>query len=255
MTIAYLIDKNLLNIILASIGLLGCIVLLSGCTEVVVPGAMAGGGEYYRYTTSNIAKATVMGDERVVRAAARKALTRMDLQVHSVTPYTDETVILASTPELAINIKIVPVTSKTTQVIVDAKEDHIIKKDKATADAILAQIRQTLAGKDSVEHRFSNVFVKNNCKHRIYVAVRFLTAKNEPEHWATRGWFAVNAGQKKHIADTRNRFIYFYAETRLKDQIYWGGDDFHWFEGRRFGFFKADFGNDSGDITQSFGCE
>ena len=251
----YKTDTNGFKTVLAVIGLLWVGGLLAGCTEVVVPGAMAGGGEYYRYTTSNIAKATLMGDEREVRAAARKALTRMDVRVHSVTPYTDETVILASTSELDISIKIVPVTSSTTQVIVDAKEDHIIKKDKATADAILAQIRQALAGKDSAEDLFSKVFVKNNCKQRIYVAVRFLTAKNEPEHWATRGWFALNAGQKKHIADTRNRFVYFYAETRLKDQMYWGGDDFHWFEGQRFGFFKADFGHQTGDITQSFGCE
>ncbi len=251
----FLTDTDGLKIGLTIIGLLGCIGLLGGCAEVVVPGAMAGGGEYYRYTTSNIAKETLMGDERDVTEAARSALTQVDMRIHSVTPYTDETIILASTPELEISITIVPVTANTTQVIIDAKEDHIIKKDKATADAILAQIRHVLASKDSTEDLFSRIFVKNNCKHRIYMAVRFLTAKNEPEHWTTRGWFALQAGQKKHIADTHNRYIYFYAETRLKDQMYWSGDDFHWFEGHRFGFFKADFGNDSGDITQSFGCD
>lgn len=248
-------DKHVFKTGLAVIKLLGCIALLSGCTEVVVPGAMTGGGEVYRYSTSNIAKGTVMGNEHEVTSAARTALTRMDIRVHSVTPYTDETLILASTPGLEINIKIVPVTGSTTRVIVDAKEDHIIKKDKATADAILAQIRQVLARTDSSDDLFSKVYVKNNCEHRIYVAVRFLTVKNEPEHWATRGWFALGAGQKKHIADTHNRFVYFYAEARLHNKIYWGGDDFHWFEGRRFGFFKADFGHKSGDMTQSFGCD
>ncbi len=247
-------DNEEFKTVFTVIGLLSCIGLLGGCAEVVVPGTMAGGGEYYRYTTSNIAKETLMGDERDVTAAARRALMQMDIRLHSVTPYTDETIILASTAELEITIEIVPVTASTTQVIVDAKEDHIIKKDKATADAILAQIRLALARKDSTEDLFSKIFVKNNCKHRIYIAVRFLTAKNEPEHWTTRGWFALGAGQKKHIADTHNRFIYFYAETRLKDQMYWGGDDFHWFEGQRFGFFKADFGHESGDITQSFSC-
>lgn len=251
----YPTDKNVLKTILTVIALLGCIELLNGCTEVVVPGAMAGGGEYYRYTTSNIAKETLMGKEREVTAAARRALAQMDMRVHSITPYTDETIILASTPELEIIIKLVQVTSNTTQVIVDAKEDHIIKKDKATADAILGQIRQALARNDATDDLFSKVFVKNNCKHRIYVVVRFLTANNEPEHWTTRGWFSLNAGQQKHIADTRNRFLYFYAETRLNDQMYWGGEDYHWFEGRRFGFFKADFGHESGDITQSFGCD
>ena len=249
------IEKGVFNVVLTVIGLMGCLGLVSACTEVVVPGAMTGGGELYRYTTSNVAKETVMGDERDVTEAARSALTQMDIRIHSVTPYTDETLILASTDELEITIKVIPVTASTTKVIVDAKEDHIIKKDKATADAILSQIRKTLARKDSNEEEFSRVFVKNNCKHRIYVAVRFLSAKNEPEHWTTRGWFTLGAGQKKHVADTHNRFIYFYAETRLKDQIYWGGDEFHWFEGQRFGFFKADFGHESGDITQSFGCD
>jgi hypothetical protein len=239
----------------AGIGLMGCIGLLMGCAEVVVPGAMTGGGEYYRYTTSNIAKETLMGDVRDVTVAARSALKKMDIRLHSVTPYTDETVMFASTPELDITINIIPISASATQVIVDAREDHIIKKDKATADEILSQIRVALAHNDSPPESFSKVFVKNNCRRPIYVAIRFLAGKDEPEHWQTRGWFPLAAGQKKHIADTHNRYIYFYAETRLQDQIYWGGENYHWFEGKRFGFFKADFGNDSEDLTQSFGCD
>ena len=38
------------KIMAAGIGLMGCIWLLMGCAEAAVPGAMAGGGEYYRYT-------------------------------------------------------------------------------------------------------------------------------------------------------------------------------------------------------------
>jgi hypothetical protein len=238
----------------AGIGLIGFMGLLIGCTEVVVPGTMAGGGEYYRYTTSNVAKETLVGDVRQVTAAAQSALKKMDIRLHSVDPYTDETVMNASTTELDITIKIVPVTTSTTRVIVDAKEDHIIKKDKATADEILSQIRIAMARKDIQEELYSKVFVKNNCRRPIYVAVRYLAGKNEPEHWETRGWFALASGQKKHIVDTHNRYIYFYAETRLKDKLYWGGEDFHWFEGKRFGFFKADVGSASRDITQSFKC-
>ena len=246
--------KKGFQIVFAAVGLMVCLVMLAGCAEVVVPGALAGGGEYYHYTTSNVAKETLMGDRRAVTAAARKAMVQMDVRVHSVTPYTDETIILASTPELEITVKIVPVTKNTTKVVVDAREDHIIKKDKATADAILSQIRFALASKDATEDLYAKVFIKNNCPKPIYVAVRFLTAKDDPEHWTTRGWFSLGAGQKKHVVDTRNRFIYFYAETRLSDHMYWGGDDFHWFEGQRFGFFKADFGNETGDITQTFSC-
>ena len=239
----------------AGIGLIGFMGLLVGCTEVVVPGTMAGGGEYYRYTTSNVAKETLMGDVRQITAAAQSALEKMDIRLHSVDPYTDETVMSASTAELDITIKIVPVTASTTRVIVDAKEDHIIKKDKATADEILSQIRIALARKDSQEELYSKVFVKNNCSRPIYVAVRYLAGKNEPEHWQTRGWFTLASGQKKHIVDTRNRYIYFYAETRLEDKLYWSGEDFHWFEGERFGFFKADIGSTSEDVTQSFKCD
>jgi len=239
----------------AGIGLIGFMGLLVGCTEVVVPGAMAGGGEYYRYTTGNVAKETLMGDVRQVTAAARKALRKMDIRLHSVDPYTDETVMNASTAELDITIKIVPVTTSTTRVIVDAREDHIIKKDKPTADEILSQIRIALARKDLQEELYSKVFVKNNCRRPIYVAVRYLAGKNEPEHWQTRGWFKLASGQKKHIVDTHNRYLYFYAETRLQDKIYWGGEEFHWFEGERFGFFKADIGDTSQDVTQSFKCD
>ena len=196
-----------------------------------------------------------MGDIRQVTAAAQGALKKMDIRLHSVDRYADETVMSASTAELDITIKIVPVTSSTTRVFVDAKEDHIIKKDKATANEILSQIRIALARKDPQEELYSKVFVKNNCSRPIYVAVRYLTGKNEPEHWQTRGWFTLASGQKKHIIDTHNRYIYFYAETRLKDKLYWGGEDFHWFEGQRFGFFKADIGNASEDATQSFKCD
>ncbi len=248
-------EKNVFKHALAKIILLVLVGLPLGCAEVIVPGALIGGGEYYHYTTDNIAKETLMGDVRDVTAAARSALKQMDVRMHSVTPYTDETIISASTGELDIIIKIVPVTASTTRVMVDAREDHIIKKDKATADEILSQIRLTLARMDSPEEAFSKVFIKNTCRHPVFVAVRFLAGKNEPAHWTTRGWFVLPAEQKKHIADTHNRFVYFYAETRLKDKMHWAGDNFHWFEGQRFGFFKADFGNETGDLTQTFSCQ
>ena len=240
---------------IAGLGLMGGLYMLAGCAEVVVPGTMAGGGEYYRYTTSNIARQTLMGDVRDVTEATKSVLKKMDIRLYSVMPYTDETIMTASTGLLDITITIKPITGKTTQVAIDAKKDPILKKDKATADEILSQIRIALAGKDAPEEMFTKVFVKNNCSRPIYVAVRFLAGKDEPEHWQTRGWFTLAAGQKKHVVDTHNRYIYFYAETRLKDGMFWGGDNFQWFEGKRFGFFKADFGSASKDLTQSFSCD
>jgi hypothetical protein len=83
-----------------------------------------------------------MGDVRQVTAAARTALKKMNIRLHSVDPYTDETVMLASTDELDITIKIVAVTTNTTRVSVDAREDHIIKKDKPVAGLSWIQVKK-----------------------------------------------------------------------------------------------------------------
>ena len=66
---------------IAGMGLIGCIWLLAGCAEVIVPGAFTGAGEAYRYNTSNVVKKTLMGDVGQVKAATRSALKKMD--VHS----------------------------------------------------------------------------------------------------------------------------------------------------------------------------
>jgi len=45
------------------------------------------------------------------------------------------------------------------------------------------------------------------------------------------------------------------AEVMVSGSIAGGGEYYHWFEGKRFGFFKADFGNDPEGFTQSFSCD
>jgi hypothetical protein len=180
----------------AGIGLLGCLGLLSGCSKMMLPGAVAGGSEYYHYTSSNVARETLMGDVADLTVATKSALEQMDIGLQSVTPYTDKTVILATTAKLDITIDIVPITASSSQIIVDAREDHIITRDKATADEILSQIRLALARKDPAQDAFSMVFAKNDCRLPIYVAVRFLAGNNEPEHWQTWGWFLLAAGRR-----------------------------------------------------------
>ncbi|MGD2184554.1 MAG: hypothetical protein PVI71_00445 [Desulfobacterales bacterium] len=76
----------------AGIGLIGMTEALAGCAEVLVPGTMAAGGEYYRYTTSHKAKGTLMGDVRQITDATQSALKKMNIRLHSVAPYTNETV-------------------------------------------------------------------------------------------------------------------------------------------------------------------
>jgi sRNA-binding carbon storage regulator CsrA len=238
----------------AGIALVGCIWLQVGCAEVLVPGTLAGAGEYYRYTTTHVAKKTFMGNGNQVTAAVRNALKKMDIQLHAVDFGDDETEITAATTELDITIRVVPITGATTKVTVNAVKDHVIK-DQATATEIISQIQVELDRDFSSAATFPKVFVKNECAHSIDVIVYYLAGKNEPESWQTRGWFSLSPGQKKHVADTHNRYIYFYGETRSHEKVTWTGDTIQWFEGAPYGFFKIDMGTNWVDYTQSFQCD
>jgi hypothetical protein len=68
---------------IAGLGLISCIWLQAGCTEVLVPGTFTGAGEYYRYTTTNVAEKTLMGNVSQITAASRDALKKMDIQLHN----------------------------------------------------------------------------------------------------------------------------------------------------------------------------
>jgi hypothetical protein len=239
---------------IAGIGVAGCIWLQMGCAEVLIPGTLAGAGEYYRYTTTHVAKKTFMGNDSQVIAAVRNALKKMDIQLHAVEPEASQTEIVAATTELNITIKVIPITTAATKVTVNAVKDHVIK-DQATAAEIISQIQAELDGNSSTGNNFPKVFIRNDCTHPIDVIVYYLAGKNEPEAWQTRGWFDLSPGQKKHVADTRNRYIYFYGETRLKDMKTWTGDLIKWFEGEPYGFFKVDMGTRWVDYTQAFQCE
>ena len=236
------------------LGLIYSIWLIYGCAEVVVPGTFTGAGEYYRYTTTNVGKKTVMGNVSQVTAAAKKALKKMDIQLHDVTTENSETEIEASTAELDITIEMKPITATTTKVTVNAVKDYVIK-DKATAAEILSQIEVELDRSPMPDNKFPKVFVKNDCKHSIDVIVYYFAGKNEPQTWQTRGWFRIAAGQTKHVASTHNRYIYFYGEAQFEDKLKWTGDILQWFEGKRYGFFKVDMGTKLTDYTYSFSCK
>ena len=242
------------RIAIAGIGLLVYIGILSGCAEVVVPGAFAGSGEYYRYTTSNVAQKTMMGNVGQVTEASRKALKRMNIRFDSMETDGSETDINAATPELDITISMKPITATATRVSVNAVKDHVIK-DKATAAEILSQIQVELDHERSPDKGYSKVFIKSDCRHPIDVVVYYLAGKNEPETWQTRGWFSLASGQKKHVADTHNRYVYFYGKTRGENKRTWTGEILQWFEGERYGFFRVDMGATLTDYTQVFSCD
>jgi hypothetical protein len=240
--------------VLTGIGLLVCIWLLAGCAEVVVPGTMAGGGEIYRYTTGNIAKRTFVSNVDQITKATRRALRKMNIQYLSTSPGVSETEMKAETDELDIAISLVPITATTTRVDVDAVKDSVFK-DKATASEILYQIELELKEGSSPGNDFPRVFAKNECHRAIDIVVYYLDCNNGPAAWQTRGWFSVEPGQIKHIADTDNRYIYFYGETQSDHKKIWTGDLPQWFEGKYYNFFKVDMGTRLVDFTQSFSCD
>ena len=239
---------------MAAVGWFGLFWLIAGCTEVIVPGAFTGAGEAYRYTTSNVVKKTLMGDVDQTKTATRNALKKMKVQFHSMKTEDNETEIKASTTELDITIMIERITAVTTKVEVNAVEDHVFK-DKATADQILSQIEAELNRKPPPKNSFPKVFIKNDCHRAVDVIIYYLDAKNGPTAWQTRGWFRVDPGQKKHVVDTHNRYIYLHAESASGKKKVWTGDLSQWFEGKRYKFFKVDMGTSLNDFTYAFSCK
>ena len=185
-----------------AIGLVGVIWLQAGCAQILVPGTMAGAGELYRYTTTNVAKQTFVGNMDQMTAATKIALKNMKMELGSVNRGDTETVLHASASALEIRIQLEPVTPATTRVTVNATKDHWIK-DKATANEILSQIGNSLKTKISAAKHFSSVFIKNECDRPIRVAVYYLAGPEGSETWETRGWFFMKPGNKKQIAETK----------------------------------------------------
>ena len=239
---------------LTGMGLMGCIWLIAGCAEVVVPGTIAGGGEVYHYTTDNVAKRTFVSDLNQVTAAAHKALKKMDIQYLSTSPGVSETEMKAFTDELDITISLTPITANATKVDVNAVKNRVFK-DRATAAEVLYQIALELEPNSTPVNARPKVFVKNDCLRTIDIVVYYLDGNNGPASWQAHGWFSVAPGQKKHIADTDNRYIYFYGEMRSEDKVIWTGNYPQWFEGKYYDFFKVDMGTRLVDFTQAFSCK
>jgi len=240
--------------LLTGIGVIGSIWLAAGCAEIVVPGTIAGGGEYYRYNTGNVAKRTFVSNVSRLTEATRKALENMGIQYDSTSIVDSETEMKASTGDLDITITMQPVNATTTKLSVNAATKTVFK-DRATAAEIIHQIDLALNRNSAPDTAPPKVSVKNNCHRTIDIVVYYLSADNGPASWQTRGWFGVAPGQKKHVADTLNRYVYFYGETRSKNKMVWTGEYPQWFEGKHYDFFKVDMGTRLMDYTYSFNCD
>ncbi|MGE5300824.1 MAG: DUF3568 family protein [Acidobacteriota bacterium] len=115
------------------------LMLLSGCTSVLITGASAG----VAYTVTNVAYKTIVSPIDQVEFANRLALMKMRIKYLERIDTEDGVMIVAETSELDIYINLEKITPKTTKISVDA-EKNIVVKDKATAVAIIEETEAML---------------------------------------------------------------------------------------------------------------
>jgi len=113
--------------------------LLSGCTAIALTGAGAG----ISYTLGNVAYRSFSFPVDRVHHATVDALKKMNIRIVNDIKVEDGRTITAATKELDIVINLEEVTSKTTQVKVDARK-RVVLKDKATAAEIINQVGKSL---------------------------------------------------------------------------------------------------------------
>ena len=119
---------------------------------------------------------------------------------------------------------------------------------------------------------YSTIQIKNNCRYPIWVATTYygMTCPDYPgnhsclseyippaQRWQIRGWWSLNPGQTKYIADTNARNAYFYAETKANSgkSLVWRGSDYESsVRGETVGFFKTDMGSQMTNFVQGFSC-
>jgi hypothetical protein len=113
--------------------------IVSGCTAIALTGAGAG----ISYTLSNVAYRSFSFPVDRVHQATIDALKKMDIKILDDSKSEEGRTITATTKELDIVIHLEEVTSKTTQVKVDARK-RVVLKDKATAGEIINQVGKIL---------------------------------------------------------------------------------------------------------------
>lgn len=105
--------------------------------------ALTGAGVGVSYTLSNVAYRSFSSPVDRVHPATIDALKKMDIKVIDDSKSEGGRTITAATKELDIVINLEKVTSKTTQIKVDARE-RVVLKDKATAAEIINQVGKIL---------------------------------------------------------------------------------------------------------------
>jgi uncharacterized membrane protein len=96
-----------------------------------------------------------------------------------------------------------------------------IKADKCLSKAF-AQVNVNPPASSSAS--VSTIAFKNSCSHPLQVAVRF---QNTSGQWETRNWYSFVPGESARLngVETRNRYVYYYAQTTDSSNIVWSGKD------------------------------
>lgn len=126
-----------------------------------------------------------------------------------------------------------------------------IKADKCLSKAF-AQANGNAPAPSSTS--VSTIAFKNNCSHPLQVAVRF---QNTSGQWETRNWysFAPSESARLNGVETRNRYVYYYAQTTDGSNIAWNGNDTRVTVGNTtYDMKMIDLGSQITKWTQSLSC-
>ena len=113
--------------------------LLLGCTTVALTGAGVG----TNYTLTNVAYKSFSSPLDRVHRATVSALKKTDIKIIDDSESKAGRSLTAATKELDIAITLEAVTTKITQIKVDARKSFVLK-DKATAAEIINQVGKIL---------------------------------------------------------------------------------------------------------------
>ncbi len=64
------------------------------------------------------------------------------------------------------------------------------------------------------------IHFQNGYSSRVYVAIALYKTSCQPP-WDSQGWWTIDPGNTVYVANTCNRYLYFYAEA--VDGAYWAG--------------------------------
>jgi uncharacterized membrane protein len=101
----------------------------------------------------------------------------------------------------------------------------------------------------------STITFFNRCRSTpLRLAIRF---KNLSDQWETKAWYSLSPGEKARLngVDTKNRFLYYYAEATDGSRRVWSGNDTSvTIGGKTYKMKKIDIGPNIINWTQSLTC-